>query len=413
MPDNCALVADVLAARAPGVGDRSVWTRLRDKYPGLTRNRVRTIWMNHPPAGNLPAVIAPSADLPALSFYDQARQALAQAKTLAEVSTLADKSAAVREYARRAKDRELQINAQEMVIRAERRLGEMVIQIKKTTGLNEGGRPAKGTKFTGSESELVAPRPSLDDIGVDKRLSSRAQKLASISDRAIEARLAAWREGAARGAERVTVNLLRAGDKRERREARETELGAAQAARNLALPAKRYGVILADPEWRFEPWSRETGMDRAADNHYPTSVTEVIAARPVQSIAARDCALFLWATAPMLPHALTVMAAWGFAYKSHIIAVKPRIGTGYWFRSEHELLLLGTCGDVPAPAPGTQWSSTREMPIGRHSEKPDWQYELIEAYFPSLPKIELNARKGRPGWDSWGLDAPAQAEAAE
>jgi N6-adenosine-specific RNA methylase IME4 len=32
---------------------------------------------------------------------------------------------------------------------------------------------------------------------------------------------------------------------------------------------------------------------------------------------------------------------------------------------------------------------------------------LIEAYFPSLPKIELNVRRARPGWDTWGLDAPS------
>jgi hypothetical protein len=60
-------------------------------------------------------------------------------------------------------------------------------------------------------------------------------------------------------------------------------------------------VILADPPWRFEPWSRDTGMDRAADNHYPTSATEEIAALGVSSIAADDCVLFLWATVPMLP----------------------------------------------------------------------------------------------------------------
>ena len=40
-------------------------------------------------------------------------------------------------------------------------------------------------------------------------------------------------------------------------------------------------------------------------------------------------------------------------------------------------------------------------------------YELIEAYFPNLPKIELNARgAARPGWQAWGLEA-APAEAAE
>ena len=64
--------------------------------------------------------------------------------------------------------------------------------------------------------------------------------------------------------------------------------------------------------------------------------------------------LFLWATAPMLPQALEVMAAWGFKYKSHMVWVKDRTGTGYWFRNAHELLLVGTKGRIPAPAPGMQ-----------------------------------------------------------
>src|SRR5262249_46866246 len=156
---------------------------------------------------------------------------------------------------------------------------------------------------------------------------------------------------------------------------------------------------LADPEWRFEPWSRETGMDRAADNHYPTNCTEVIASRDVASIAAHDCVLFLCATAPMLPHALTVMAAWGFDYRSHLVWIKDKIGTGYWFRNGHELLLVGVRGNVPAPAPGTQRSSWIECGVGVHSAKPEYFHELIEAYFPTLPKIELNRRgPAREGW---------------
>src|SRR5262249_27672431 len=180
---------------------------------------------------------------------------------------------------------------------------------------------------------------------------------------------------------------------------------------------KRYGVIYADPEWRFEPWSRETGMDRAADNHYPTSVTEVIAARDVPSIAAKDCALFLCATSPMMPHALLVMGAWGFDYRSQVMWRKQRTGkgrgTGYWFTNEHELLLVGVKGNVPAPAPGDQWPSVIEAPVGKHSVKPEKFYKLIEEYFPNLPKIELNCRgKPRRGWDGWGLEYEEQ-EAAE
>ena len=131
--------------------------------------------------------------------------------------------------------------------------------------------------------------------------------------------------------------------KAERRAQRESELG----RRLRALPTQRYGVLYVDPPWRFAPWSRITGMDRAADNHYPTMTLEEIMALNVP--AADDCALFLWATAPMLPQALQVLARWGFTYRSHLVWVKDRIGTGYWTRSKHELLLIATKGDVPAP----------------------------------------------------------------
>jgi N6-adenosine-specific RNA methylase IME4 len=196
--------------------------------------------------------------------------------------------------------------------------------------------------------------------------------------------------------------------KKERRAERERDL----ASRQTALPDKRYGVIYADPEWRFEVYNRDTGMDRAADNHYPTSSTEEICNRPVADIAADDCILFLWVTVPMLPDALRVMDAWDFKYKSHCVWAKDRIGTGYWFRNQHELLLVGTRGNVPAPAMGTQIASLVDAPVGRHSEKPVEFYELIEGYFPNLPKIELNARAERPGWDAWGYEAPSGAEAA-
>lgn len=194
--------------------------------------------------------------------------------------------------------------------------------------------------------------------------------------------------------------------KQEKRAEREENL----AQKQRALPDKKYGVIYADPEWRFEPYSRDSGMDRAADNHYPTSETIEICARPVPKITADDAVLFLWATVPMLKAAFEVMDHWGFDYKSQFIWRKPKIGTGYWNRNAHEILLVGTRGSVPAPAPGTQWESVIDAPLGRHSEKPEKFYELIESYFPNLPKIELNARNARPGWDSWGNEAPESCD---
>jgi N6-adenosine-specific RNA methylase IME4 len=192
--------------------------------------------------------------------------------------------------------------------------------------------------------------------------------------------------------------------KQAARETRESQL----AAKQLALPAKRFGVIYADPPWRFEPWSRETGMDRAADNHYPTMTLEEIADLDIASIAADDCVLFLWATGAMDPRAHEVMRAWGFDYRSQFVWVKDRAGTGYWNRNQHELLLIGVRGDIPAPAPGTQFASVIAAAVGEHSEKPTCFHELIEAYFPTVPKIELNARKARKGWARWGFEAPSE-----
>jgi hypothetical protein len=114
--------------------------------------------------------------------------------------------------------------------------------------------------------------------------------------------------------------------KKEARAARERDLGAKQRA----LPEGQFGVIVSDPEWHDKVWSEETGMDRHAGNHYPTSANDVIASRPVATIAAKDCVLFLWTTNQHLRVALDVIEAWGFEYKSNYCWGKDRIGLGRW-----------------------------------------------------------------------------------
>jgi len=163
-------------------------------------------------------------------------------------------------------------------------------------------------------------------------------------------------------------------------------------------------VLYADPPWRFEPYSRDTGMDRAADNHYPTMGGQDIRELPIP--AADDAVLFLWATVPMLPDAVAVMQAWGFAYKSHFVWIKDKAGTGYWNRNQHELLLIGTRGKIPAPAPGEQFPSVIPAKVGKHSAKPEHFAEMIEEMFPQLQAVELFARKPRLGWKVWGNEAP-------
>ena len=159
--------------------------------------------------------------------------------------------------------------------------------------------------------------------------------------------------------------------------------------------------IVADPEWRFEPWSRDTGLDRAADNDYPTTCTEVIAARDVHR-SRRRIACCSCGRRPDVAARATVMEAWGFDYESHYIWDKNRIGTGYWNREKHELLLIGTRGNIPCPAPGTQWDLVIMTQRGKHTTS-----RMLpghdRALFSNPAEIELNsprprtARLGRMG----------------
>ncbi len=354
-------------------------------------------------------------DAPPLVLYDAACAAIAEAKRVDEVKAVGDYATRMRLLARQSKNRQMEIDAWEIRLRAERRLGEMMAAQRDDVGLAVGGRPRTKVEpdqapETGSSADPVL---TLADAGIDKHLANRARKYAAIPDAEFEAILDEQRELFADADVKVTMSLVAAGDKAQRRAERE----AALAAKVIALPDKKYGLILDDPEWRFEVRSRETGLDRAADNHYPTSPLAEILARDIESIAAEDCAWFRWVTAPHLANGVRSIEVGGFVYKTCWIWAKDRIGTGYWNRNRHEILLLAVRGKVPCPAPGQQWDSLLHAPVTHHSEKPERFLEMLEAYFPTLPKIELNRRGApRPGWDAWGneadLDGASGAEAA-
>lgn len=171
------------------------------------------------------------------------------------------------------------------------------------------------------------------------------------------------------------------------------------------LTPLRYGRIIADPPWYFRNRS-EKGEEKNPVAHYDCMDLAAIMALPVNQLAAPDCALFMWATAPMLPQALQTMAAWGFEFKSAGSWAKQSstgnawaFGTGYCFRSAVEFFLLGTIGK-----PKVQSRSIRNLivaPTREHSRKPDNLHAMAEALYGG-PGCELFGRAGRPGWDVWG-----------
>lgn len=180
----------------------------------------------------------------------------------------------------------------------------------------------------------------------------------------------------------------------------------------MKLPTGQYGAIYADPPWRFKTFSAK-GRDRCPDGyskdgnikHYFTMSLADIEALPVGDLAADDCALFLWATDPLLPEAIKLGGTWGFTYKTVAFywaktsGDKFPIGTGYWTRSNPEQCLLFTKGK-----PKRLSASVRKLVLSErreHSRKPDEITDYIEQLVAG-PYLELFSRTTKPGWHVWG-----------
>lgn len=167
----------------------------------------------------------------------------------------------------------------------------------------------------------------------------------------------------------------------------------------------KYGAILADPPWKYANYSWK-GKHKGAAAQYACMSIEDLAKLPVARLAAPNCALIMWATAPLLNRAIDLLDAWGFTFKSAGAWAKQSsagnswaFGTGYVFRSAAEFYLVGTIGK-----PRVQSRSIRNLiaaPVREHSRKPDQMHHDVQALYAG-PYAELFARQRRPGWDAWG-----------
>lgn len=202
-----------------------------------------------------------------------------------------------------------------------------------------------------------------------------------------------------------------------------------------------YRCVLADP-----PWNESGGgkCKRGADRHYSLMKTKDIIILmkgvlvgydgPVWNWASYPVAdnahLWLWVTNNYLKDGLQVMDALGFRYITNVAWAKmedfgmfskaggapfnvwkpQNPGLGQYLAGQHELLLFGVRGKLPAIWHDKESGAKRQStllcaPRREHSRKPDEAYKLIENV--SLgPRLEMFARHRREGWDFHGDEAP-------
>jgi len=175
---------------------------------------------------------------------------------------------------------------------------------------------------------------------------------------------------------------------------------------------KLYNIVYADPPWNYSDALCGSG---GATKHYATTGIEALKALPIKNITANDAIIFMWATYPFLPEALSLMIAWGFTYKTiafqWVKTCKTKEGfawgLGRWTRGNTEPCLIGLKGKIrPARETQGQVHQIIAEPIRKHSQKPLIARDKIIKLMGDLPRIELFAREHPTGWDVWGNEAP-------
>lgn len=115
----------------------------------------------------------------ALPRYDDMCRAIAEAHRVDDAKDIRDKAEALRAYAKKANNRDAEVQFADIKLQAERKCGELLREMAEA-----GTRAAKG------RPEKSGTLPDLDDLGVSEDESRRFQQIAAVPKRQFDAHLA-------------------------------------------------------------------------------------------------------------------------------------------------------------------------------------------------------------------------------
>jgi len=177
------------------------------------------------------------------------------------------------------------------------------------------------------------------------------------------------------------------------------------------FPTKKYEIVLADPPWSYTGQQDKWG---AASKFYDTLSEQEIGELPIHDILSPRALVFLWATCPKLNIAISILDEWNLHYRGVAFVwvkttlqgkpigaqgVRPSV-----VKPLTEMVLVGSNVDKGRPLMLSDESIVQTIfaPKQEHSQKPNEVQDRIEKMYPAYDKLELFARRKRPGWDAWG-----------
>ncbi len=223
--------------------------------------------------------------------------------------------------------------------------------------------------------------------------------------------------------------------------------------------SKKFSVIVADPPYGFSDKLQHSDVKRGALANYDTMTISDIESLPIKDYCdPAGAVLCLWVPSSLLQEGLNVMKAWGFTQKQTFIWIKTKkepfkdirrkifkaakgamvlikdtsakefkptmlefaniisckfyqlklndilsFGMGRIFRNCHEICLIGTSNNkIYKELKNKSQRSVCFAPNLKHSAKPEELQNSLDIMFSGANKLELFARRERPGWTCLG-----------
>lgn len=171
----------------------------------------------------------------------------------------------------------------------------------------------------------------------------------------------------------------------------------------------KYDLILADPPWKQSKGGKKSVRANSSGRplDYQVCTLEKIEEhlKAAVSLTGGNSILFLWTIDKYLFEAQEIAERLGYKLHARLIWNKVTgIPAAFTVRYGHEYLLYmykGKLRPVALEERGKIHTVFTER-VQRHSQKPEISFDIIERLYPTEKKIELYARRTRPGWDCWG-----------
>jgi N6-adenosine-specific RNA methylase IME4 len=162
-----------------------------------------------------------------------------------------------------------------------------------------------------------------------------------------------------------------------------------------------FDVIVIDPPWEMKKIERNVAPNQV-EFDYPTMAIDEIKALEVP--CADDCHVWLWTTHKYLPSAFDILTTWGLKYICTFVWHKPGGFQPFGLPQYNSEFALYARKGSPDFTNYKDFKLCFDAPRTKHSEKPDYFYQLIKDHTAGR-RLDMFNRRPIDGFETWGKEA--------